>query len=80
MFIEKNNDALHNSLQCLMLESSDDLVKQLFESNSNGKVQNGGKLNLCSVSGKFKSQLSELMEKLNSTGTSFIRCIKVIII
>ncbi len=25
---------------------------------------------------KFKSQLSELMEKLKSTGTNFIRCIK----
>jgi len=28
------------------------------------------------VGGKFKSQLSELMEKLRSTGTNFIRCIK----
>jgi hypothetical protein len=28
------------------------------------------------VGSKFKSQLSELMEKLKSTGTNFIRCIK----
>ena len=29
-----------------------------------------------SVGSKFKSQLEELMEKLISTGTSFVRCIK----
>lgn len=73
MFIEKNNDALHNSLQCLMLESSDELVRGLFETNQNGKTGQNGKLQLSSVSNKFKSQLSELMNKLNSTGTSFIR-------
>jgi hypothetical protein len=28
------------------------------------------------VGSKFKSQLSELMDKLKSTGTNFIRCIK----
>jgi hypothetical protein len=35
------------------------------------------KINFCCLVGsKFKSQLSELMEKLKSTGTNFIRCIK----
>lgn len=74
-FLEKNNDALHNSLQCLMLESSDELVRTLFTSNANGQNNNqNGKLQLCSVSGKFKQQLAELMDKLSSTGTHFIRC------
>ena len=67
-FLDKNNDALHNSLQNLMLESEHSLVKQLFESTSNG-VSGNGKLTLCSVSGKFKSQLNALMQKLRETGT-----------
>jgi len=29
-----------------------------------------------SVASKFRTQLSELLEKLRGTGTSFIRCIK----
>ena len=77
LFLNKNNDALHNSLQCLMLESTDELVKSLFTNpNSNNQNNQNGKLQLCSVSMKFKQQLCELMEKLNSTGTHFIRCIK----
>ena len=35
-----------------------------------------GKLTFVSVGSKFKNQLEELMEKLRSTGTSFVRCIK----
>ena len=76
MFLEKNNDALHNSLQCLMLESTDELVKTLFTTNSDNQNNKNGKLQLCSVSMKFKQQLAELMQKLDSTGTHFIRCIK----
>lgn len=75
-FLMKNNDALHNSLQCLMLESADELIKTLFTSGSPNSNAQNGKLQLCSVSMKFKQQLAELMEKLNSTGTHFIRCIK----
>lgn len=75
MFLEKNNDALHNSLHCLMLESTDELVKTLFTTNSsNNQNSQNGKLQLCSVSMKFKQQLTELMQKLDSTGTHFIRC------
>ena len=35
-----------------------------------------GKLNFISVGNKFQRQLGELMDKLRSTGTNFIRCIK----
>ena len=35
-----------------------------------------GKLNFISVGNKFQKQLGELMDKLRSTGTNFIRCIK----
>lgn len=71
-FIEKNNDALHASLEGLVQESSNALVRNLFATLNSQK----GKLSFISVGSKFKTQLEELMEKLRSTGTNFVRCIK----
>ncbi|XP_065339077.1 myosin heavy chain 95F isoform X1 [Cloeon dipterum] len=71
-FIEKNNDALHASLEGLVQESQNPFVQVLFSNASQQK----GKLTFISVGSKFKTQLEELMEKLRSTGTNFIRCIK----
>ncbi|RZF36972.1 hypothetical protein LSTR_LSTR004660 [Laodelphax striatellus] len=73
-FIEKNNDALHASLEGLIQESQNPFLQSLFASSNSGSLK--GKLTFISVGSKFKSQLSELMEKLKSTGTNFIRCIK----
>ncbi|XP_042295769.1 unconventional myosin-VI isoform X3 [Sceloporus undulatus] len=78
-FVEKNNDALHMSLESLICESKDKFVRQLFESNTNNNKdhkQKAGKLSFISVGNKFKTQLNLLLEKLRSTGSSFIRCIK----
>lgn len=71
-FIEKNNDALHASLECLVQESGNPLIKKIFVNASSTK----GKLSFISVGSKFKSQLQELMDKLTKNGTNFIRCIK----
>ncbi|KAJ0026577.1 hypothetical protein NQD34_017577 [Periophthalmus magnuspinnatus] len=77
-FVEKNNDALHMSLEALVSESKDRFVRELFENNNNSKdaKQKAGKLGFISVGNKFKTQLNLLLEKLRSTGSSFIRCIK----
>ncbi|ESO04701.1 hypothetical protein HELRODRAFT_99594, partial [Helobdella robusta] len=96
-FIDKNNDALHYSLESLILNSKSVFLKSLYElkpdlsssssssslSSSSSSLPSGlssspssGKLAFSSVGSKFQSQLSLLMEKLRSTGTSFIRCIK----
>ncbi|XP_076834565.1 myosin VIb [Brachyhypopomus gauderio] len=77
-FVEKNNDALHMSLESLVCESKDKFVRNLFENNSNPKdsKQKAGKLSFISVGNKFKTQLNLLLEKLHSTGSSFIRCVK----
>ncbi|XP_072264648.1 unconventional myosin-VI isoform X1 [Pyxicephalus adspersus] len=77
-FVEKNNDALHMSLECLICESKDKFIRDLFESANNNKdsKQKTGKLSFISVGNKFKTQLNLLLEKLRSTGSSFIRCIK----
>ncbi|XP_045447182.1 myosin heavy chain 95F [Melitaea cinxia] len=73
-FIEKNNDALHASLEFLVQESNNTLVQQLFEMSDNNNAK--GKLNFISVGAKFQSQLSQLMDKLKENGTNFVRCIK----
>ncbi|KAL6477927.1 hypothetical protein MHYP_G00137620 [Metynnis hypsauchen] len=56
-FVEKNNDALHMSLESLVCESKDKFVRDLFENNSNSKdsKQKAGKLSFISVGNKFKT-------------------------
>ncbi|KAH8295975.1 hypothetical protein KR018_004231, partial [Drosophila ironensis] len=68
------NDALHASLEGLVQECDNPLLQILFPSGSTTSVR--GKLNFISVGSKFKTQLGELMEKLEQNGTNFIRCIK----
>lgn len=63
LFIEKNNDALHASLEFLIQDSSNKMLKAMFE----GIQVSSGKLNFISVGSKFRSQLQTLMEKLKST-------------
>nr|prf myosin VI:SUBUNIT=heavy chain [Mus musculus] len=75
----KNNDALHMSLESLICESRDKFIRALFESSTNNSKdtkQKAGKLSFISVGNKFKTQLNLLLDKLRSTGASFIRCIK----
>ena len=70
-FIEKNNDALHASLEGLVQECKQTFVRALFEEqnqNKKGSESKKGKLTFVSVGSKFKTQLEELMEKLRSTG------------
>lgn len=71
-FIDKNNDALHASLEGIIQESKSKLIQKLFANS----IAQKGKLTFISVGNKFKTQLGELMEKLKSNGTIFIRCIK----
>uniref|UniRef100_A0AAY5EKX2 Unconventional myosin-VI n=1 Tax=Electrophorus electricus TaxID=8005 RepID=A0AAY5EKX2_ELEEL len=77
-FVEKNNDALHMSLESLVSESKDRFIRELFENSINSKdaKQKAGKLSFISVGNKFKTQLNILLDKLRNTGSSFIRCVK----
>ncbi|XP_053334100.1 myosin VIa isoform X2 [Clarias gariepinus] len=77
-FVEKNNDALHMSLGSLISESKDAFIRQLFENSNSSKdvKQKAGKLSFISVGNKFKTQLNILLDKLRSTGSGFIRCVK----
>ena len=56
-FVEKNNDALHMSLESLICESRDKFIRELFESATNNNKdtkQKAGKLSFISVGNKFK--------------------------
>ncbi|KAK0416370.1 hypothetical protein QR680_012444 [Steinernema hermaphroditum] len=79
LFLEKNNDALHQSLEIIMEQSASTLLQQLFQRSeppeaARGKVS--GKLKVASVGSKFRAQLGVLLTKLQNTGTHFVRCIK----
>merc|ERR1711971_248356 len=75
LFIEKNNVALHASLEALAHECQNVFIRTLFVLGGQAETVKG-KLNFISVGNKFQKQLGELMDKLRSTGTNFIRCIK----
>uniref|UniRef100_A0A673GGV9 Unconventional myosin-VI n=1 Tax=Sinocyclocheilus rhinocerous TaxID=307959 RepID=A0A673GGV9_9TELE len=74
-FVEKNNDALHMSLESLVCESKDKFVRDLFENNSNSKdsKQKAGKLSFISVGNKFKSgntfcKRAQILSQLQCSG------------
>lgn len=59
-FVEKNNDALHMSLESLVCESKDRFIRELFESSNSTKdsKQKAGKLSFISVGNKFKVRVT----------------------
>jgi myosin VI len=69
LFIEKNNDAFHSNLISLIHESDNGFIKNLFASDADDllKKNSTGKLNFKSVGSKFRTQLTELLEKLKLT-------------
>lgn len=67
-FVEKNNDALHASLEGLIQESSNSFLRTNFANTTCPK----GKLTFISVGSKFKTQLGELMDKLKSNVRIFV--------
>ena len=87
-FIDKNNDALHLSLEQLVQGTRNPLLRKLFESSANanasapqqkggrvgGRAGDAGKLGFVSVASKFRTQLDLLMGKLRST-VRFLICI-----
>ncbi|KAM7534154.1 hypothetical protein Aperf_G00000109723 [Anoplocephala perfoliata] len=82
-FIEKNNDALHHSLEELLHSSTNDLLRKMHNPQEAKswtakriKSNIAGKINFISVGTKFKDQIEELVKKLTASGTNFIRCVK----
>ncbi len=76
-FMDKNNDALTSDLALLMDSSKDPFTRELFQAREGDPKPQRGKITLISLGNKFKDALNVLMDKLNSTRSSFIRCIKL---
>eukprot|EP00514_Thraustochytrium_sp_LLF1b_P009778 CAMPEP_0184556748 /NCGR_PEP_ID=MMETSP0199_2-20130426/41065_1 /TAXON_ID=1112570 /ORGANISM="Thraustochytrium sp., Strain LLF1b" /LENGTH=1621 /DNA_ID=CAMNT_0026953483 /DNA_START=287 /DNA_END=5152 /DNA_ORIENTATION=+ len=70
-FIAKNSDTLFQDLYDICAESSDEITQILFP-----MLEENDRVKVVSQSGKFRSQLNELMEILRKTESRYIRCIK----
>ena len=88
-FLEKNKDFVIVDHQKLLADSEQALLREMFaakeepsKASGNGAVGNGGArasksaMKFSSIGAAFKSQLAELMKKLNETEPHYIRCIK----
>jgi len=69
-FMEKNKDEIPLTAKAMFESSSSKLLKDIFESNKVGSTKTN------TVSTQFKGQLSDLMEKLESTSPHYVRCLK----
>ena len=87
-FLEKNKDFVIADHQKLLADSEQSLMREMFAAKeepskaSSNAVGNGGArasksaMKFSSIGAAFKSQLAELMKKLNETEPHYIRCIK----
>ena len=76
-FLDKNNDALHASLEQLIGVSQDTFIKTLFPEATHRSEVNTKKLALISVSSKFRvSQIT--MYLCHDDGSHFIRAIAMV--
>lgn len=80
-FLQKNSDALAPQLLQLLLDSNCSFVQKLFEADAKlaekaFQPTAGPNARAPSVSGVFRSQLNDLLQRLRNTGTHFVRCIK----
>ena len=86
-FLEKNKDFVVVDHQKLLADSEEALLREIFAfstqaSSANAKAHAPGArasksaMKFSSIGAAFKSQLAELMAKLNETEPHYIRCIK----
>jgi myosin heavy subunit len=73
--LDKNNDTLHDDLQRLLYNSKRQFLVSIFPPLDE-EIYMASTRRFKSVSGRFQQQLEQLMNKLNSTTSHFIRCIK----
>lgn len=81
-FIEKSKDTLNQDLALVLLESTSPFVAQLFSGAmtktgaQNPPIGTSSLQRTQSLGGRFRSQLTSLMNTLNACQPHFIRCIK----
>ena len=74
-FLEKNKDQLHTDIIGLLRESSSPFIKKMFPPEENKSVAGKG-TKLKTLGGQFKTQLTDLIDTLNTTFPHFVRCLK----
>ncbi|RHY28707.1 hypothetical protein DYB32_006939 [Aphanomyces invadans] len=82
-FLDKNNDSLHNDLLDLTNSSRMAFLRGLFspagQSPSEQKLKRASMTKMTgtmTVGRKFREQMTELMQQLNTTTPAFVRCVK----
>ncbi|ETV95393.1 hypothetical protein, variant 1 [Aphanomyces invadans] len=82
-FLDKNNDSLHNDLLDLTNSSRMAFLHGLFspagQSPSEQKLKRASMTKMTgtmTVGRKFREQMTELMQQLNTTTPAFVRCVK----
>ena len=74
-FLEKNKDQLHTDIIGLLRESSSPFIKKMFPPEENKSIAGKG-TKLKTLGGQFKTQLTDLIDTLNTTFPHFVRCLK----
>ncbi|RHZ24275.1 hypothetical protein DYB37_011070, partial [Aphanomyces astaci] len=81
-FLDKNNDSLHNDLLNLTNSSTMAFLRGLFASSTPPGDQKLKRASMTKMTGtmtvgrKFREQMTELMQQLNTTTPAFVRCVK----
>lgn len=77
-FVLKNNDSIPSKMGLIMAKSHNPIIKEAFErkTSKNGNKCKGRPIKCKTVVANFSSQINSLIETLESTKCSFIRCVK----
>ena len=73
-FLEKNKDQLHGDIVQILSESSNNILKSVYNDDSSKSTKPGGKK--LTLGFQFKQQLADLINTLNSAHSHFVRCMK----
>jgi myosin V len=80
--MDRNRDAIPSELKQLMLTTTNNLLLKIFTLDIEGRIHGAKKnarqsfLKADTVTTKFKSQLSALMDSITGTDVQYVRCIK----
>ena len=73
-FLEKNKDQLHGDIVQILSESTNSILKSVYNDDSTKSSKPGGKK--LTLGFQFKQQLADLINTLNSAHSHFVRCMK----
>lgn len=75
-WLDKNRDLLKDDLEDLLRSSGDAIVRQLVPTALSSEAAQSSRRRRLTLTGAFKRQLIDLLNMIDSTDPSWIRCIK----